>query len=163
MDSSYLNAANAEPSISRRFTCCTDKYAAMTKDEAQREYWIFCEAIKARSQSYCWRKRRLRQKEDILCQIETGQAQRIRVRNQDRDQDRGAEKGMAPVVEKGPKAAEVARGPVAAEAWAAARGQTSKTLRITKTNSTVKKETPLRVHRDSSGAGVKKGGTRKKF
>jgi hypothetical protein len=111
------------------------------------------------------------QKEDILCQIETEPAQRTRSRNQgrnqdrdqDRDRERGAEKGMAPVVEKGLKAAGLAPGPVAAEAWAAARGQTSKTLRINKTPIAVKKETPLRVHRDSFGAGVKKGGTWKKF
>jgi hypothetical protein len=77
------------------------------------------------------------QKEDILCQIETEPAQGTRGSNQDRDQDRESEKEKALVVEKGLRvAAEAVRAP--AEAWAAARGQANKTLRINKTDITVK-------------------------
>ena len=65
----------------------------------------------------------------MLCQIETEPAQGTRGSNQDRDQDRGAEKEKALVVEKGLRA-EAVRDPVAAEAWAAARGPAIKMIWI---------------------------------
>ncbi len=92
------------------------------------QIWIFAKP-QVGSQSYCGVNSPMDKRRILLCQIETEPAQRTRGRNQVRDQDRDAEKGRnktAPVVEKGLKAAGLAPGPVAAEAWAAARGQVSK-------------------------------------
>jgi hypothetical protein len=70
----------------------------------------------------------------LSCQIETEPAQRARGHNQVREAEKGKNK-EAPVVEKGLKAeVEAARDPVAAEAWAAARGQANKIPRINNTN-----------------------------